>query len=239
MKFSLRFAAVLLAACSTDVVLAQGQTCATAQAISGAGSFFFTNLGSTNDGPPACGNFGADVWFAWTSPSAGTYTFETCDADYDTTLAVYNECGGGQFACNDDACGIQSRVFVPALNGSTYVIRIGGHNGATGLGTLTITGDPAAPCTDLPAGPDVLVQELSGLSSYVGVNGVGAHALGTLMCNMGAARLVLQASGLPFAVPIPAGCVFAGQAVSSQGAAFGGSLGIRLTNALDLVIGTL
>lgn len=70
---------------------------------------------------------------------------------FDTKMAIYNSCptGSGQvIGCNKDACGLLSSVTVSAVAGETYLIRIGGHNGATGEGTLTIDCeiDPTPTC---------------------------------------------------------------------------------------------
>jgi hypothetical protein len=41
-------------------------------------------------------------------------------------------------ACNDDSCGLQSEISVPVVAGGTYMIQVGGYNGAMGVGTLTV-----------------------------------------------------------------------------------------------------
>ena len=136
--------------------------CAAATVISGYGSTAFTNVGATTDGPAEalCNAFGsnqvgADVWYRWTGCASGTITISVCDASYDTRLAVYGgNCpasGGVILVCNDDACGtngLRSQVTFAAVASTTYLIRIGGFNSATGSGTLAISG-PACP----PPGP--------------------------------------------------------------------------------------
>jgi len=49
-------------------------------------------------------------------------------------------------ACNDDACGLQSRVtFTPNI-GETYFVRVGGYGSASGQGTLTVSESGSSNC---------------------------------------------------------------------------------------------
>ena len=91
-----------------------------------------------------------DVWFYLTISDAGTMDVSLCDAaSYDTSLVLYagSDCGSlAQVACNGDASvetGCQSYYSgiygYPVNAGDTYYIRIGGWNGASGAGTLTVT----------------------------------------------------------------------------------------------------
>lgn len=123
--------------------------CADAIAI-GDGGTLFHNLGATTDGPdePAlCDNAGssqvdADVWYSYTASCAGQVIVDTCDADFDTRIAVYasTSCPGqsSAIACNDDACGVRSIVAFDVLAGESYLIRVGGYLGDQGSGTLTV-----------------------------------------------------------------------------------------------------
>jgi len=116
-------------------------------------TLLFSNINGTTDGPnePAMCSFfnyaqiGSDIWYCYTAACDGTATVSLCNSDYDTKMAVYQGCGcpGTQpIACNDDFCGTQQRqsqVSFAADSGNDYMIRIGGFNGATGTGNLTIT----------------------------------------------------------------------------------------------------
>ena len=188
-----RIAALLASTVLASATLAQGETCATATAISGTGTFAFSNIGSTNDGPFACGNIGADVWFAWTATTNSSLEFSTCDpaTDFDTVVAMYDACGGTFLACdNDSGCNFSSELSFTPTNGTTYLIRIGGAGGATGNGVLTIEVPlPDGGCTDPSIGADVIVGELTGPSNYAGQNGVGAYSIGTTSCNIGTVPL--------------------------------------------------
>jgi hypothetical protein len=91
-----------------------------------------------------------DVWFTFTVAEAGTVDVSLCDAaGYDTSLVLYSgsACGSlTQVACNGDATvesGCQqfySGIYgQPVTAGETLYARVGGWQGATGPGTLTIT----------------------------------------------------------------------------------------------------
>lgn len=67
-------------------------------------------------------------------------------ADFDTRLAVYNDAGCPPvtpIGCSDNApgCGETSRLDLVVIEGFTYLVRVGGTQGA-GTGALTISCDP-------------------------------------------------------------------------------------------------
>jgi hypothetical protein len=117
------------------------------------GTIAFTNVDATTDGPDepdACTFFdysdvGSDVWYRYTASCAGTATVSLCGSDYDTKLAVYpgGACpdAASAIACSDDACSLQSEVTFPVVAGQQYLVRIGGYDGAQGVGTMTISCD--------------------------------------------------------------------------------------------------
>lgn len=122
---------------------------ACANAITAAyGNTAFTTVSATTDGPAACGSIANDVWYRFTACASGTVTVQTCSlASWDTVLAAYSgSCSAlTQLACNDDACSTQSRLTFTATSGVSYLIRVGGYNGATGAGTLSISGPACGP----------------------------------------------------------------------------------------------
>ncbi|MDP7008281.1 MAG: choice-of-anchor B family protein [Phycisphaerales bacterium] len=86
-----------------------------------------------------------DIWFSWVAEFSGNAHFTTCDSSsYDTSMAIYAGDCGSQVACNGDASGesgcqsYYSAVDLSVTEGQTYYIRIGGWEGASGSGTLTI-----------------------------------------------------------------------------------------------------
>jgi len=143
--------------------------CATAEAISGDSVSvpFETSTATPSSPEPSedqCPNTylewggSADVWFAWTPGGDGQAIITTCDAaSYDTSLVVYEGDCETQIACNGDSDGgtgcqaYYSEVSIAANAGTTYYIRLGGWQGATGAGTLTIINqsqEPGACCLD-------------------------------------------------------------------------------------------
>ncbi len=128
----------------------------------------FNNIWATTDGPdePTACDFGfgvtqidADVWFCYEATCSGTVTASLCGSDYDTKLAVYNGCTcpptGQPLACSDDDCGagtFTSRLTFSAVQGQSYLIRIGGFTvGSQGTGTLALRCD-VQPLCDVAAG---------------------------------------------------------------------------------------
>jgi hypothetical protein len=130
--------------------------CSTPTAIAGTGLFPFSQLlattGTQGQTEPLCLAFGSpaianDVWFAWTAPSTGVATVETCSqTSVDTKIAAYAGLGcpsGPALACNDDTCSLQSRIQFACQAGSVYTLQIGTYPFATGgTGNLNITVGP-------------------------------------------------------------------------------------------------
>ncbi len=122
----------------------------------GASGNVFTNVGATASvGSPACGfNGTADVWFLYVPLLTGSYAIETCTPTGfaaaglgDTLLSVLDGsvCPAvTSLACNDDACGLLSKVTACLTAGSPYYIRVAGYSGASGNFYLKITAAPPA-----------------------------------------------------------------------------------------------
>ncbi|MHC4573181.1 MAG: hypothetical protein ACYS76_03480 [Planctomycetota bacterium] len=78
-----------------------------------------------------------DVWHRYTATGDGVVTISLCGSSFDTTLAVYDACGGEELTCNDDSedCGVgslQSQSTLAVTADTTYYIRVAGYDGATG-----------------------------------------------------------------------------------------------------------
>jgi hypothetical protein len=93
-----------------------------------------------------------DIWHSFTPSLNGNYTISLCGSSFDTTLSVYDTCGGTELACNDDMCSVYSEVVVELAAGLTYLIRVAGYNGATGVYILEVTKRPEPPANDEFAG---------------------------------------------------------------------------------------
>jgi hypothetical protein len=118
----------------------------------GTGAIAFSTVGATGVGPTVttCTNTTLnDIWYLFTPTASGTATVNTCTAaTFDTYLVAYSGACGAltQVTCNDDTnCGgstLRSQITFPVTAGVSRLIRLGGYNGATGTGTLTISVAP-------------------------------------------------------------------------------------------------
>lgn len=119
-------------ACITAAIITNGVTAFSTAGFSGSNESSCGGTGDTNDG-----------WFLYTATCTGDVTVSTCgDADFDTTLAAFDGCGGAELTCNDDdfSCsGNTSTMTFAVTFGNQYWIRIAGYNGATGSGNITIS----------------------------------------------------------------------------------------------------
>ena len=130
----------------------------------------YTNIGSSND-PIAwpCALGGSDVWFTYTATCTGAVTFDTCSpvTNYDSAIEVFNsDCTNLlSLGCNDDSCGLQSSISVPAMAGDVFNVRVGGFNSATGNFEINVS-CAVAPGNDTCGGAVVVVDGLNpGLSN--------------------------------------------------------------------------
>ncbi|MBS0197339.1 MAG: matrixin family metalloprotease [Planctomycetes bacterium] len=126
-----------------------GEVCSTPILVTD-GSYPFSTLGHYTDGPaePNC-NFccgdpqvHGDLWYLYFATATGTLHASTCGSDYDSKMTAYASCptGDGQaIACADDECGVQAVLTMPVVEGTPYLIRLGGYGGWTGTGTLVIS----------------------------------------------------------------------------------------------------
>lgn len=146
-------------AATLSIAVASPDQCANPIEITGRGTFPFDNSYATT-GPEAqtlssCDPLGQlgiahDVWYRWTAPSNGTATISTCNqTDVDTKLAVHQGwCQGlTTLACNDDDCGLQSRVTFACQGGSQYLIQLGTyapHAGGSGTFKIEVAGADCA-----------------------------------------------------------------------------------------------
>ena len=179
---------------------AQGSdSCSSAQAISGEGSFAFDNTSATTDGGGSgcSSSMGRDVWWLWTAPSNGGFAVDTCESeDIDTMLSVYDNQScppTSPISCDDDSCGLQSRVVFSASSGNQYLIRLGSYAGSAG-GSGKIKIRPSAECSELTGGPDVIVGDLYQVQKFGTVGDITGYSLGTVSCNLGDTPLQWQSS---------------------------------------------
>ncbi|MCH2147373.1 MAG: hypothetical protein MK073_06115, partial [Phycisphaerales bacterium] len=156
-----------------------GDTCDTAVvAVLGANAFDTTTNTASQDDPDdsqCAGTYldwggSPDAWFMWTPDSTGLASFDTCDSSsYDTSMVLYEGSCDNQVACNGDGTGLSDcqsyYSYIADFNvsaGTTYYIRLGGWNAATGAGTLNISflgGDAEAACCFADGSCSLLSQD--------------------------------------------------------------------------------
>ena len=130
--------------------------CSAATLVVGNGPHAFTNVGATT-GPQQgliCGTgvCNGDVWYRWVSTMTGNVQLTLCNggAAYDSLIAIYAGSGcptpGSALACNDDSCGLVSKLTFAATTGNSYMAQIGAWGaGGTGSGTFEFTPPPPPP----------------------------------------------------------------------------------------------
>lgn len=118
--------------------------CGDAIAVEDGVPYVGSTVGATGFEESGCSyNDTADVWHSYTPASAGLVTISLSGSTFDTTLAVFDVCGGRELTCNDDWCDeLQSEITMNMAGASTYLIRVAGYDGATGDYTLTVTSHP-------------------------------------------------------------------------------------------------
>jgi hypothetical protein len=215
--------------------------CAGATALSVGDNGPFTTVGATGSSPAmSCGSGGCDVWHRFTAPCSGDWIFDTCGAAFDTVLQVYGgTCSSpSSIACNDDACGLASRVTAPGLlAGQTVLVRVGGYVGIQGPYSVrvSLTGDVgsisnvATRCGALRLSARG-VPTLAGSLTYTLSGGSGATtlwfgaAIGPIPlcapepCAIGASPDVILGGVSSVTIPVPCDGALIGGSVACQGA---------------------
>ncbi|MHC4118746.1 MAG: GEVED domain-containing protein [Planctomycetota bacterium] len=148
-------------------VSCQGQTagskdnCVNAEAIGDVKDLPFDTRNAEFDGPGLCLT-SPNIWYCYTATCTGDVTVSLLESGYDTMLAVYKGCEcyptqDDMIECNDDhGSSFQSQVTFAAIEGSQYLIEIGGYGSETGQGLLNIgcEGKVGAVKPDLGDAPD-------------------------------------------------------------------------------------
>ena len=121
---------------------APNDTCGTAQVVV-AGANPGNNLHATGTDSTPCGTDDSlDVWYTYHAVNSGLTEVNTIGTgSLDTTLAIYDGCGGPLLGCDDNSNGSKSRIRFQAVANHDYKIRVAGAFGTAGSFTLNI--DPA------------------------------------------------------------------------------------------------
>jgi hypothetical protein len=140
-----------------------------------------TNIGASTASPSgSCGMTG-EVWYSLVVPcTGGKLILDTCGSSFDTTLSVWDNCGGVELGCNDQAGSIgncqftsQSYLEVTGLSaGQTVYIAVGGWNGNTGSFNLNVVCEYVHLWT-VPAGPgSVQLENVDGPANSLAFSAV-------------------------------------------------------------------
>ncbi len=131
--------------------------CADAIEVSEGEVYLGTTSLSTGTDVSSCGDEDTqDVWHLFIPPETEDYRISLAGSSFDTTLAVYTSCVGGEIGCNDDSIGYQSELILPLTQDVPYFIRISGYGGETGAYVLEVESacpEPVVPFA--PAPPDL------------------------------------------------------------------------------------
>jgi Ca2+-binding RTX toxin-like protein len=147
------------------------------------------------------------VWWTWTAPTTGNYTFDTLNSNFDTWLSVYTGSALNSLSLidfNDDVIpgsDLTSQVSLNATAGETYQIAVDGWSSYTGQINLNIAPTPSgsAGAGNLPETANA--DSINGLPDTI----PGNAANNTLKGGAGADILTGGTGGdtliLPFAEP--------------------------------------
>jgi ELWxxDGT repeat protein len=122
--------------------------CQAALKVSSGQTYYGSNYGATGETSSSCayGDW-ANVWYSFQPQMAGQYTIAVSSDEFDTTLALYNACGGAEANCNDDYNGtIDSQISRDMTKGKIYYIRVAGYDGENGNFELSVN---AGACSEL------------------------------------------------------------------------------------------
>jgi len=128
--------------------------CSAAIPVTAGVSYEGSTVGATGIDESSCApNDPLDVWHAYTPTSSALVTISLAGSSFDTTLAVFDACGGTELACNDDVLNevLQSEITMAMAKGSAYLIRIAGYNEETGNYTIRVSSEPCL-VPDAPSG---------------------------------------------------------------------------------------
>jgi hypothetical protein len=106
-----------------------------------------SNIRATGEvGEPTQSGTTESVWWTWTAPTTGNYTFDTIGSDYDTYLSLFTGPDVSSLAlvaADDDGAGYPASLITQSVTaGETYQIAVDGYQGDTGQIQLNIAPTP-------------------------------------------------------------------------------------------------
>jgi hypothetical protein len=131
----------MLAVCASGLKAAPANDdCSAAIALTSDVPYNSTTVGATGSSESTCSFLDTlDVWHRFTPATTGTILVSLCGSNFDTTLAIFDDCSGLELECNDDSCGLQSALTMTMTGGQEYYIRVAGFGSDTGNYTLFVT----------------------------------------------------------------------------------------------------
>jgi hypothetical protein len=114
-------------------------------------TFSGSTEGLTNAIEPGCASGGSpEAVYDFFAPFDGTYVFDTYGSSYDTVLSIVDAGSCGEWACNDDWLGLDSRVEVALFAGQEVLVSVDGLGdaGAYELHVNTYTPAECGPVVD-------------------------------------------------------------------------------------------
>jgi hypothetical protein len=115
-------------------------SCNEGAATDGPGSTTFDTEPAGNEFSASCGGESSpDRMLVWTAPVTDYYVIDTFGSGFDTVLAVFDECGGQELACSNNAGdSAQSEVVQKLRQGQPALVLVDGAAGDSGQGALNI-----------------------------------------------------------------------------------------------------
>lgn len=150
------------------------------------GTLPFVDVQDTSDATtaaddPDCFGNGPTVWYGYEATASLDLAANTFGSDYDTTLSVYVEEGGGleQIACNDDWGSLQSQVFFTTEPGVTYLLMVGSFASQFPGGNLVFNMDEGT----APPPPEPIDVSIDFISASVHRSSGHVTLEGTISCS--------------------------------------------------------
>ena len=124
----------------SEQATAEHDLCENAMAVENGVAYSSATAGATGDYETACAlGDSRDVWHVYTAPHTALATVTLVCTNFDTTLALFDECDGNELVCSDDTCtGTNSKLTWLMTAGTDYLIRVAGYEEATGSYTLMV-----------------------------------------------------------------------------------------------------
>ncbi len=127
-----------LSFCQSSYAQPQNDDCVNAISIA-LGATPIDNSQATPDAEIASCAGGSGIWYEYDPVQNGNLVVSLCGSSFDTSLSLWDSCGGAELSCNDDFCGLQSEQSIAVVSGQAIFIQVDGFNGAQGSGSLELS----------------------------------------------------------------------------------------------------